>query len=151
MEERIASLITCFVAGNAVLQIFLGRLAERFGSRRMMLFCVVAAVAGCVLLPWMFATWVIWPLVFVWGGVSFGIYTTSLIQLGERFTGQTVIAGNAAFALAWGVGGIVGSPATGLAMQVMGHQGLPTALGLLCGGLAVLLVGKGRRGRMAAG
>jgi hypothetical protein len=31
-EERIASLITCFIAGNAVLQILLGRVAEQFGS-----------------------------------------------------------------------------------------------------------------------
>ena len=87
----------------------------------------------------------IWPLVFVWGGVSFGIYTMSLIQLGERFTGQALIAGNAAFAVVWGIGGIVGSPATGLAMQLIGHQGLPSSLGLLCCVLAVFLMAERRR------
>ncbi len=40
--------------------------------------------AACSL-PLIFDAWLIWPLVFVWGGVSFGIYTLSLIQLGERF------------------------------------------------------------------
>ena len=144
-EERIASLITCFIAGNAVLQILLGRTAEQFGSRRTMLFCTLASLAGCVLLPPIFSSWLIWPLVFVWGGVSFGIYTMSLIQLGERFTGQTLIAGNATFALVWGIGGIVGSPATGLAMQLIGPQGLPLSLGLLCCVLAVLLVAERRR------
>ncbi|WP_457814124.1 hypothetical protein [Sinorhizobium meliloti] len=64
----------------------------------------------------------------------------SLIQLGERFTGQSLIAGNAAFAFVWGIGGIVGSPATGLAMQLIGHQGLPLSLGLLCFVLAVFLI-----------
>ncbi len=44
-EGRIASLITCFIAGNAALQILLGRVAERFGSTRMMLFCVLACLA----------------------------------------------------------------------------------------------------------
>jgi MFS family permease len=139
-EERIASLITCFIAGNAVLQILLGRVAEQFGSTRTMLLCALASLAGCLLLPSIFNTWLIWPLVFVWGGVSFGIYTMSLIQLGERFTGQILIAGNAAFALVWGLGGIVGSPATGLAMQLIGHQGLPSTLGLLCCVLTVLLM-----------
>ncbi|CAN7501837.1 MFS transporter [Pararhizobium sp. LjRoot238] len=144
-EERIASLITCFIAGNAVLQILLGRVAEQFGSTRTMLFCALASLAGCLLLPSIFNSWLIWPLVFVWGGVSFGIYTMSLIQLGERFTGQALIAGNAAFAFVWGIGGIVGSPATGLAMQLIGHQGLPSSLGLLCCVLAVFLMAERRR------
>ena len=144
-EERIASLITCFVAGNAVLQIVLGRVAEQFGSTRTMSFCALASLAGCLLLRSIFDSWLIWPLVFVWGGVSFGIYTISLIQLGERFSGLALIAGNAAFAFVWGIGGIVGSPATGLAMQLIGHQGLPSSLGLLCGVLAVFLMAERRR------
>jgi MFS family permease len=144
-EERIASLITCFIAGNAALQILVGRVAEQFGSARTLLFCALASLTGCLLLPSIFNSWLIWPIVFVWGGVSFGIYTLSLIQLGERFTGQTLIAGNAAFAFVWGIGGIVGSPATGLAMQLIGHQGLPSSLGLMCCVLAVFLMAKRRR------
>ncbi len=147
-EERIASLITCFIAGNAVLQILLGRVAEQFGSARTMLFCALASLAGCLLLQPTFDSWLVWPLVFLWGGVSFGIYTISLIQLGERFTGQGLIAGNAAFAFLWGIGGMVGSPATGLAMQLIGHQGLPLSLGVLGGVLAVLLMAeRGGSGR----
>ena len=146
-EERIASLITCFIAGNALLQVFLGRMAEQMGSMRAMLFCVLVSLVGCLLLPWAFNSWLVWPLVFLWGGVSFGIYTMSLIQLGERFTGQALIAGNAAFAVAWGLGGIVGSPATGLAMQWLGHRGLPLALGFLSCVLVLLLLAKMRRAR----
>ncbi|MBB4277309.1 MFS transporter [Rhizobium mongolense] len=145
-DARIASLIACFTAGNAVMQILLGRVAERFGSTRTMLFCALASLAGCLLLPSLFNAWLIWPLVFVWGGVSFGIYTMSLIHLGERFIGQALIAGNAAFAFVWGIGGIVGSPATGLAMQLIGHQGLPSSLGLMCFVLAVFLMEERRRG-----
>ena len=114
-ESRIAALIACFIAGDAALQIVLGRAADRFGAARIMLFCALASLAGCLLLSSSFDSWLVWPLVFAWGGVSFGIYTMALIQLGERFTGQALIAGNAAFALIWGVGGMVGSPVTGLA------------------------------------
>lgn len=144
-EARIAALIACFTAGNAALQILLGRAAERFGSARTLLLCVLVCLIGCLLLPLLFDGWFVWPLVFVWGGFSFGIYTMALIQLGERFTGQAVIAGAAAFAFVWGTGGIVGSPATGLAMQLIGHQGLPLSLGLLSGVLAVFLVTVRRR------
>ena len=76
-------------------------MAEQAGSARTLLSCALASLAGCLLLPSLFGSWLVWPLVFVWGGVSFGIYTMSLIQLGERFTGHTLIAGNAAFALVW--------------------------------------------------
>jgi MFS family permease len=141
-EEHIASLITCFIAGNAVLQILLGRVAEKVGSARAMLICALASLAGCLALPLTFGSWFVWPLVFGLGGVSFGIYTLSLIQLGERFMGQALIAGNATFALVWGIGGIVGSPATGFAMQMIGHQGLPLSLGLLCSVLVALLTVK---------
>lgn len=144
-EQRTASLIACFVAGNAALQIVLGRAAERFGSTPIMFFCVLLSLAACLLLPLVFDAWLVWPLVFVWGGVSFGIYTMALIQLGERFTGHALIIGNAAFAIAWGIGGVVGSPATGLAMQLIGHQGLPATLGLLSCVLAVFLIAVRRR------
>lgn len=152
-EAHIAALIACFIAGDAVLQIALGRMAERFGSSRTMLFCVVASLAGCMLLPLMFDSWLVWPLLFVWGGVSFGIYTMALIQLGERFAGQALIAGTAAFSFVWGIGGVIGSPATGLTMQLIGHQGLPLSLGLLCGVLAVFLMARGggaKRGTAAS-
>ncbi|HTV69145.1 MAG TPA: MFS transporter [Rhizobiaceae bacterium] len=144
-EARIASLIACFIAGDAALQIVLGHMAERFGSTRTMLFCVLASLAGCLALPLLFGSWLVWPLLFVWGGVSFGIYTMALIQLGERFDGQALIAGTAVFSLVWGAGGIVGSPATGLTMQLIGPQGLPLSLGLMCCVLAVFLMVQRRR------
>lgn len=139
-EERIASLIACFIAGNAALQIVLGRAAERFPASGPMLFCSLASLCGALLLPAVFGTWLVWPMVFLWGGVTFGIYTMSLIELGTRFAGETLIAGNAAFAVVWGIGGIIGAPATGLAMQVVGDQGLPWSLALLCGALAMALL-----------
>lgn len=79
------------------------------------------------------------------GCVSFGIYTMALIQFGERFSGERLIAGNAAFSLIWRFGGMVGSPTTGLTMQAVGPQGLPLSLALLCSVLATFLM-VGRRG-----
>lgn len=139
-ESRISALIACFILGNAVLQIPLGRLAEHVGSPRAMLMCACMTLLGAMLLPLLFTSWPIWPVIFVWGAVTFGLYTMALVQLGERFSGQRLIAGNSAFALVWGIGGVICAPATGLAMQAMGPQGLPVSLALMSGVLVVLLM-----------
>jgi hypothetical protein len=146
-KEHIASLITCFIAGNALLQVLLGRVAEQLGSTpNHVVLCPGFTGRLPAVATGLRRSWPIWPLVSCWGGVSFGIYTISLIQLGERFTGQALIAGNAAFALVWGIGGIVGSPTTGLAMQLIGHQGLPSSLGLLSCVLVMFLMAARRQG-----
>ena len=48
-----------------------------------------------------------------------------------------LIAGNAAFSLMWGLGGIAVPPAAGAAMDLVGAQGLPITLGLICLALAI--------------
>ena len=49
-----------------------------------------------------------------------------------------LVAGNAAFAMMWGVGGLLGPPSIGAIMDLIGVQGLPITLGLLCIALAAL-------------
>ena len=62
-----------------------------------------------MLLPVFIETLAVWPLLFVVGATGYGIYTMALIELGNRFTGSALVAGNAAFAVMWGIGGIAGS------------------------------------------
>ncbi|TJW40778.1 MAG: MFS transporter, partial [Mesorhizobium sp.] len=72
------------------------------------------------------------------------IYTMSIIELGERFTGSALVAGNAAFSLMWGVGGIAVPPLAGGAMDMIGANGLPITLGAICLALALTTVLRGR-------
>ncbi|TIS97457.1 MAG: MFS transporter, partial [Mesorhizobium sp.] len=111
--------------------------AERLTARLVRFLCVLLTLGGCVLLPLLIETPLIWPCVFVWGAVSYGIYTMSIIELGERFTGSALVAGNAAFSLMWGVGGILVPPLTGGMMDVLGAGGLPATLGAICATLAL--------------
>jgi MFS family permease len=151
-ESRIASLLTVFIAGNIALQIPFGALAERIGWQATMLLCTVTALTGCMLLPPLFDTLLIWPVAFIWGAVAFCIYTMALVGLGERFSGSMLITGNAAFALFWGIGGIAGPPLTGALIDVVGAQGLPLASGLLCAVLAAsLIIQMARANRKPAG
>ncbi|CAN7503589.1 MFS transporter [Mesorhizobium sp. LjRoot246] len=142
-ETRMSALLSVMIAGNIAMQVPLGLLAERLSARLVQLACVSITVLGCVLLPLLIQTPMIWPMIFVWGAASYGIYTMSIIELGERFTGSALVAGNAAFSLMWGVGGIAVPPLAGGAMDILGAGGLPITLGLLCLALAIAsLVGR---------
>ena len=139
-----SALLSLMIAGNITLQIPLGLLAERFTAQTIRLICVSATMLGCALLPALIETPLIWPMVFLWGAVSYGIYTMTLIELGERFAGSMLVAGNAAFSLMWGLGGIAVPPAAGAALDLLGARGLPITLGLLCLVLAVASVARRR-------
>ncbi|MER9894571.1 MFS transporter [Mesorhizobium sp. M0119] len=139
-EARMSALLSVMIAGNIAMQVPLGLLAERLTARLVRFICVSVTVLGCVLLPVLIETPLIWPCVFIWGAVSYGIYTMSIIELGERFTGSALVAGNAAFSLMWGVGGIAVPPLAGSAMDVLGAGGLPLTLGAICLALGAVTV-----------
>lgn len=147
-ERSLSALLTVMIAGNIAWQIPLGLLAERYTPRAVMIGCATASIAGAVLLPALIQTVAIWPMLFVLGAASYGIYTMALIELGNRFTGAMLVAGNAAFGLMWGAGGIAGPPAAGALMQAVGPQGLPLMLVSLCGVLLAFMgLRAARRGK----
>ncbi len=135
-ERILAALVMALSLGNIFLQIPLGLLAERFGGRAMIIFCALATTTCAVLLPLLITTPAIWLVLLVMGAVGYGVYTMALVELGSPFKGTVLVAGNAAFALMWGAGGIVGPPGAGALMQVIGPLGLPVVIA----GLDVLLV-----------
>jgi MFS family permease len=137
-EASMSALLTVLIAGNIALQVPLGLAADRLASRSLLIACSVGTALGCLMLPFVIGTSLQWPLAFLWGALSYGIYTVALVELAERFSGSMLVAGNAAFALTWGVGGLAGPPAIGAVMDVIGLHGLPVTLGLLCFGLATV-------------
>ena len=130
-EARIALLISVMSVGNIFLQFPLGLMAERYGGRAMIIACAVINLCGVVTLPFLITSPTVFPILLVMGGVGYGVYTMAQIELGSRFRGQQLVAGNAAFGLMWGVGGIAGPPGSGVAMQWFGPVGLPTVIACL--------------------
>ncbi|CAN7672467.1 MFS transporter [Mesorhizobium amorphae] len=127
-EAKLAALVTALSAGNILLQIPLGLMAERFGGRAMIVFCALATAACALSLPVLITTPLVWPVLVVMGAVGYGVYTMALVEPGSRFRGTALVAGNAAFALMWGAGGIVGPPGAGALMQAIGPLGLPAVI-----------------------
>ena len=132
-EAQLAVLITMMSIGNIVLQVPLGLMAERFGARTMIVACALTNMTLVLTLPWIITTPLVWPVLIVIGGVGYGVYTMALVELGNRFAGTALVAGNAAFGLMWGVGGIIGPPGSGLAIQAIGAPGLPYVIASLSG------------------
>ena len=142
-----SAVLAVLISGSIALQIPLGFAAERWTPRPVLIGCAAATAFGSLLLPLTIGTPLIWPFVFVWGALAYGIYTLSLAELGARFSGAMLVAGNSAFALMWGIGGIAGPPAAGAAMDAIGLQGLPLTLGLICFALAATALPASRRRR----
>lgn len=137
-QATAAYALSVLIAGNVVLQYPIGWLADRVPRRSVMLACAGLTVLGAVLLPHGIDSVLKWPFLFVWGSVAFGVYTLALAELGDRFNGPALLAGSAAFGLVWGLGGIAGPPIAGMAMERLGPEGLPLALGAIFAGFLLL-------------
>jgi predicted MFS family arabinose efflux permease len=98
--------------------------------------CALVTVIMLLLLPFAMNTIWMWPLMVIIGSTGFGVYTVSLASLGDRFTGQELVSGSAAFAVVWGIGALLGSVSGGWAMSTFGPHGLPVA----CAAVYLLLV-----------
>ena len=138
---RSTLLLTVLIVGQTTLQYPVGWLADRLGARTALLLSLTVGTAGALALPAVSGSglW-LWPLVALWGGVAFAGYPLVLTLLGETLTGTTLLLGNTAFAIVWGVGGVIGPPCAGLAMGWFGSNGLPWSLALIWA-VALLVTG----------
>jgi MFS family permease len=146
-RETAAASLSIFMAGNLVLQLPLGWLADHSSRRGILLLSAVVVVAGAALYPLLLAAgfW-LWAMMFLWGGVSWGIYTLGLGLMGERFPAAELAAANAAFVMMYEVGSFFGPVVAGGAMVLLPLYGLPIVVAIAAGALVVFgLVSNSRR------
>jgi MFS family permease len=127
-QQAAAMVLTAFVIGNTVLQFPIGWFADHFPKRLVMTACGVLTGISSLLVPFVFGTWALWPVLTVMGATAAGIYTVALGELGERFEGHELVAGTAAFSTMWGLGALAGSLAAGWSIAVLGPDGLPFSM-----------------------
>jgi MFS family permease len=129
--EQLAVLsLSVFMAGNLVLQYPLGWIADHT-SRRLAAMATAAIIAlGAAAYPLLLPALgpPFWLMMFVWGGVSWGMYTLGLALLGERFQPAQLAAANAAFVMMYEVGSISGPVTAGAALDRWPLYGLPVAV-----------------------
>lgn len=144
-EAEVTTAIAVLFGGYLCWQLPIGLLAERINARLLLIACAGGATVGALLLEHVIGNGpAFWVTLFVWGGLGAGVYTLALIELGQRFRGATLLAGNAAFGLAWGAGGIIGPATTGTLMSSFGPVALPAVFATLFAALAILGVWRAR-------
>lgn len=143
LDERAALLLVAvFMAGNVVLQVPIGLLADRYGRRRLLGFCAVTSCVGPLLLQRCLDTpLLLWPLLFVWGGTLYAFYSQGVALLGEEFAVAHLSTANTLFVMVYCLGGVIGPSVGGVLMDAWPGYGLQALVSgaafLLLGGLAV--------------
>lgn len=129
-ESTAVLLLTVFTAGNLVLQIPIGWLADRVPRRRVLMGCAGVGVVGAALLPATLGSpALLWALLFIWGGTIFAFYTVGLSLLGQSFPAGQFAAANASFIVLYELGSVTGPVIGGAAMDVMGPHGMLVMVG----------------------
>ena len=85
------------------------------------------------------AGWSALALIFVWGGFIAGLYAVGLAHLGSTFKGGDLAAANAAFAILYAVGVLIGPSLGGIGMDLWNPHGLPVVLGLISATLVAVI------------
>ena len=126
LDERTALLlVTVFLAGNILLQLPIGYLADRLGRRLVLGLCAAVSAIGPVLLAVSLRTpWALWPLLLIWGGMMYAFYTQGIAMLGETFHPRELADANAAFVMIYCAGGVIGPTVGGLAMDLWNPNSL---------------------------
>jgi MFS family permease len=150
-----ALLVSASGLGSSLLMLPAGLMADRLGHHgpggfwgdarqtRLQLMRIFAAItlAGSLLLPWVAdLPWLAWPLAFVWGGAGGCLYTLSMIDIGSRERGITLVNSTAVLVMAYTLGGVLAPALGAAALQWSPRLGFPVLLlAVAVAGLAMLL------------
>lgn len=149
MDEATAVLqLTVATIGAVVLQLPIGWLADRYGRRITLVACAAVKTATVAVLPAVLdLPWLLWPVLFVWGGVMIAFYTLALALMGTRFRGETLAKATSALVITYCLGSIVGPLAIGAAMDWMGPNGFIVGMALVSGLLTAVAASRLRSAR----
>jgi MFS family permease len=136
-----AATLTAVYFGSIVLQVLIGWLSDRISRLAALRLCGVVGLLGALLVASVASSpWVLFGVLFVWGGVASGIYPVALSMAGDRFRATELVAVNAAMIIAYGGGALAGPALGGVAMDIWNPQGLPWLFAVVFG---VLLAATG--------
>lgn len=129
-----ALLVSVSGLGGTLMALPAGMLADRFASpeqgRRTMMTALTALVLLSTLAsPWVtHNTWLIWPVVGIWGASGGALYTLAMVDIGAREKGMTLVNSTAVLVLAYTLGGLIASSASGALLDWSMTLAFPTLL-----------------------
>lgn len=128
-----ARLVTALAVGGIALLFPIGWLADRMDRTRLLGRIAALGALALAATPALSATPIaLYAILFVIGGVIGGLWTLSLVMLGERFAGPDLAAMNVVMALLYGLGSTIGPSLLGVAMSAWPPHGLMAAMAAAC-------------------
>jgi len=135
-EQLALTLVSVVVLGDALLQLPIGWLADQMPRITLFRLCGVVLLATSLGMPYLLQSPLLWPLLVLFGASAGGLFTLSLIFIGERFRDEALVRANASLAMLWGIGCLLGPLSTGSASEWLSNHALPL---IMAGGAAGFL------------
>jgi len=122
----IALFMSAIIVGGAMLQWPVGRLSDRMDRRRVLAVVCFSGLLTGVALYLMPKTMTLYlaPLLFLYGGALFTVYSLSVAHTNDLVAPSQVLETTRGLLLLYGVGAAVGPALTGIAMQVLGPSAM---------------------------
>lgn len=131
-QSLAAASVTAVYFGAIALQVPIGWLSDHVRRIKVLQICAGVSVIGGALLPALGGRpAAIMAVLFIWGGITNGIYAISLSMVGDRFRGPDLVAANAALIVTYGFGSLVGPALGGVAMDLWNPHGMTAAIALV--------------------
>jgi MFS family permease len=139
-EAHAALSVSAMALGSIVFQYPLGILTDRMDRRALLMICAASGIIGPLAVPFVVGVpWLLYFVLFLWGGVVIGIYSIGLTLLGQRFTGNELAHANAGFVMMYCLGLLLGPAIEGTALDVWNPQGLLAVLAVISAAYALWL------------
>ena len=98
--------------------------ADRIGIRRTMVYCGIVSLIGPFALVTFGSTLVLLvPLLFLWGGAVWALYSLALAELGHRLTGAALAAANGALVFVYTLANVISPPVAGAGLELVPPHG----------------------------
>ncbi|MDA9176382.1 MFS transporter [Alphaproteobacteria bacterium] len=117
-------LVSCMMVGNVVLQFPISLMADRIGVRQTMRLCgVVSLILPLLIIAVGVNLWLLFPLLFVFGGTVWTLYSLALADLGHRLSGSALAMANAAVVFVYTTSNVIGPPLSGVGLRLWEPNG----------------------------
>src|SRR5450830_1848598 len=144
--EIALAMVSTVVVGDALLQLPIGALADYLPRRTLFLSCALVLLVSSLAISLLLHTPLIWLVWVLFGASAGGLFTLSLILIGERYRDDALVRANAHVAQLWGIGCLIGPLVAGAGSQWVSGQALPWLMAAGALGLVVLLLRQGAFG-----
>lgn len=143
--SQVGLLMSLTILGGAILQWPIGRFSDTHDRRKIILWVSATATLVALIISQRNADTGQLALMFLWGGLSFSIYSVAVALMADQLKPDEILSGSSGLLLANGIGSAMGPLLAGGFMHLLGPQGLPLYFALALGCLVVFICYRSRR------